>query len=163
MICYVGNDLSPIKKIFGDIPLRVTVTHLHPFAGRFTPHLRERLWILTDFEILRISHLIDCVIVHSPGGLVWNQEIYQSFSWKSSPWFKIDAYIQNSNLSSKLSPIFFIAQVPLILFVAAEIIWIILDFKFPRSNARILDQVKIIVWGRASVSRICNLSVSLIL
>ena len=40
---YSGIFLLPIKKIFGDIPLRVTVTHLHPFAGRFTPHLKDRL------------------------------------------------------------------------------------------------------------------------
>ena len=54
-----------------------------------------RFWNSTNLSFMLV---IGCLIVHSPGGLVWNQEICQSSSWKSSPWFKIDAFSQNSCL-----------------------------------------------------------------
>ena len=106
MICYIENDLSSkeyswiflshIKKIFGDIFVTYQKNirgYPPPCNGHTSSSFRRaiytspegpvvnfvRFWNSTNLSFILI---IGCLIVHSPGGLVWNQEICQSFSWK---------------------------------------------------------------------------------
>ena len=99
--CYLSKEyswifLSPIKKIFGDIIVTYQKNirgYPPPCNGHTSSSFRRaiytspegpvvnfvRFWNSTNLSFILI---IGCLIVHSPGGLVWNQEICQSFSWK---------------------------------------------------------------------------------